>query len=101
MRLEYPDDYVKKRTVNKTLMQYAIEYVNSTNKKDEVLKHINYVRLKKRVLFPCEVIGANRKMTSECYMNIEQKSLIRWNFGKKMNAPVNRIQKILWDEFLR
>jgi len=58
-------------------MQYAIEYVNSTDKKDKVLKHINYVRLKKGVLLPYEVVGANGKMTLECYVNIEQKSLIR------------------------
>ena len=71
IRLEYPYDYVKKRTANKILMQYEIEYVKSTEKKDEVLKHINYVHLKKRVLLPYEVVGANRKMTSEYYMNIE------------------------------
>ena len=68
---------MKKRTANKTLMQYAIEYVNSTNKKDEVLKHINYIRLKKGVLLPCKVVGANGKITSEYYVNKEQKSPIR------------------------
>ena len=77
MKLEYPEDYVNKRTTNKRVMQYAIEYVNATNKKEEILKHINYVRLKKGVLLPCEVVGASKKMSMECYITIKEMSPIK------------------------
>ena len=52
----------KKRTQNKTLMEYAIEYVESNQRNKEELWQINYVRLKKEILLPCEVVGAKGKM---------------------------------------
>ena len=90
-----------KRTKNKMLMQYAIEYVNKTNKKVETLKHINYVQLKKGILLPCEVVGAKGKINTECYNNINEKSPIQWNFKKIMTTPISRYQENTWKEFMR
>ena len=82
-------------------MQYAIEYVENINKNSEVLKQINYVRLKKGVLLPCEVMGANGKMRTECCNNIEKLGPIKWDFEKIINAPVNSKQTKIWNEFIR
>ena len=46
------------RTTNKTIMQYAVEYVEIEKKNPKILRQINYVRMKKGILLPCEVVGA-------------------------------------------
>ena len=58
MTLEYPEERINKREANKIVMQYAIECVNTKNKKVEILKDTNHTWLKKKVLLPCEVAGA-------------------------------------------
>ena len=90
MTLVYPEEGETKRIKNKTLMQYAIEYVNKTNKKAEILKHINYVQLKKGILLPCEVVGANRKTSTECYITTMEMSPIQWNFEKIITTPISQ-----------
>ena len=77
MKLAYSKEGETKRTANKTLMQYAIEYVNKTNKKAEILKYINYVRLKKSILLPYKVVGANGKINTECYITTMEISPIQ------------------------
>ena len=41
----------KKRIQNKTLIEYAIEYVESNQRNKEELWKINYVRLKKKYYY--------------------------------------------------
>ena len=77
MRLRYPNEDKKKRTKNKTLMEYAVKYIEKRNVNKAVLKYINYVRLKKGILLPCEVVGVSRKMRMECYNNIHAMSPIK------------------------
>ena len=93
MRLRYPNEDKKKRTKNKTLMEYAVEYVEQRNVNKAVLKYINYVRLKKGILLPCEVVGANGRMRMECYNNINVLSSIKWDFQKILSMSINREQK--------
>ena len=90
MRLQYSKEDKRKRTKNKTLIEYALEYVEKTNMNNVVLKHINYVRLKKGILLPCEVVGANRRMRMECYNNINALSPIKWDFQKILSTSINR-----------
>ena len=76
MRLNYPVNYREYKTNNKTLMEYAIEYVEKTNVNQEILWQINYVGLKKGVLLPCELVSTTGKMQTECYRDINELSLI-------------------------
>jgi len=74
MKLVYPKDYNRSRMKNKSLIHYAIEYVECMNISKTALQQINYVRLKKGVLLPCEVVGAGSKIQTECYRNINELS---------------------------
>ena len=58
-------------------MEYVIEYVEQRKVNKAVLKHINYVRLKKGILLPYEVVGASGKTRTECYNNIHAMSSIK------------------------
>ena len=71
-------------------MEYIIEYVESNQRNKEELWQINYVRLKKEILLPCEVVRAKGKIQTSCYRNIQEKSLIKWNFNKTMDATITR-----------
>jgi len=82
-------------------MQYAVEYVRGKRNIIEVLKQINYVRLKKGVLLPCEVVGARGRLRTECFNDIEQPSPINWEFEKITSAPINRVQKTIWNDFIK
>ena len=67
----------------------------------EVLKQINYVRLKKGVLLPCEVVGARGRLRTECFNDIEQPSPINWEFEKIISALINHAQKTIWNDFIK
>ena len=82
-------------------MQYAIEYIDSQNKKKQDLWNINYVRLKKGLLLPCEVVGAKGKLQTSCYLKIEEQSPMQWNFHKNLNSNITKGQKRTWEEFIR
>ena len=75
----------KGRTSNKSLMEYALEYVEVRNRKRAELRQINYVRLKKGILLPCEVVGSAGKIQTSCYRNIFKMSQINWKLDKKLN----------------
>ena len=93
MVLERPIGERKHRIINKTIMQYAIEYIDSQNKKKQDLWNINYVRLKKGLLLPCEVVGAKGKLQTSCYLKIEEQSSMQWNFHKNLNSNITKGQK--------
>ena len=61
------DDTRTTQTKNKTVMQYAIEYVDIKKKNQNELWQINYVRLKKGILLPCELVRTKGKLQTECY----------------------------------
>ena len=82
-------------------MHYAIEYVECMNISKTTLQQINYVRLKKGVLLPCEVVGAGGKMQTEYYRNINELSPMKWKFNKITSALVTKRQQKIWDEFLK
>jgi len=91
----------KGRTSNKSLMEYALEYVEVRNRKRAELRQINYVRLKKGILLPCEVVGSAGKMQTSYYRNIFEMSLINWKFDKILNEQITRGQKTIWEKFLK
>jgi hypothetical protein len=87
-------------TNNKTVMEYAMQYVEYFQLKIETLEQINFVRLKKGVLLPCELVGTNGRYQTSCYRNINELSPIMWNFSKQMNESINRSQTRIWKEFI-
>ena len=60
-------------TINKTVMEHAIEHVRTTNQNNKTLQQINFVRMKKQVCLPIELVGANGKRPTEWYINTESK----------------------------
>ena len=91
----------KQRTKNKTVMEYAIEYVNLYDKKQDDLWNINYVRMKKGVYLPCELVGANGKQQTSCYSIITEQSPIQWDFNKVLQSEVTKGQRKTWEDFIR
>ena len=75
----------KGRTSNKSLIEYALEYVEVRNRKRAELRQINYVRLKKGILLLCKVVGSAGKMQTSCYRNIFEMSPINWKLDKMLN----------------
>ena len=49
----------KKMSQNKTIMEHALQYTEQINQNRNILKQINFVRLKKRIFLPCELVGNN------------------------------------------
>ena len=55
---------------NLTIMDYAIQYVKEKDKNYKILAPINYMRLRKRMYLPCELIS---KIVKVKQRNIEKK----------------------------
>ena len=67
-----------------------VEYVEIEKKDLKILRQINYVRMKKGILLPCEVMGARGQMKTHCYDNIKAMSPIRWSFHKKLDTNIDK-----------
>ena len=69
---------------NRTIMDYAIDYVNhiklKNKKQKEYLHDINRVRLYKGVFFPFELLGIDRNKLTNIYWNKDELSLIEWRW---------------------
>jgi len=100
IKLVSPEDEEGGISKNKTVMSYAMEYVEQKNLEEEVLYQINYVRLKKQVLLPFELVGFKGKRQTSCYRNILESSPIKWMMCKNINEGISICQKRLWEEFL-
>ena len=75
-------------TRNKTLMHFIVEHELKMNRNRNKLEQINYVYLKKGILLLYEVVGVKGKMQTSCYWSIEEESLIKWSFGKIVEAII-------------
>ena len=101
MVLGNPSDSHHKETRNKTVMQYAIEYVEQAKLNKDILKQINYVRLKKGVLLPVELVGEKGRKQTICYSDINERSSIDWDFNKVVDTEINAKQNREWTKFIR
>ena len=45
------------KTKNKTLIEYVLEYARDMRCNNDIIYHINFVRMKKVVVYPFEVVG--------------------------------------------
>ena len=66
------------KTRNKTVMDYALEYVQVKNLKQQVLDHLNFVRLKKQLVLPFELVGTEGIRPTEYYRDINKQSQLKW-----------------------
>ena len=66
------ETYVK--TQNKIIMEYTLEYVQSKQLKNQVLDQLNFVRLKKQLALPFELVGTEEMRPTESYRDIEKPS---------------------------
>ena len=80
---------------NKTIMVYAIDYVQEKALPKIVLKQINFVQMKKEVYLLYELIGANGRTVTEVYYDIQMKSQIRWGFYSHINEKINKSQGMI------
>ena len=65
---------------NKTIMDYAIQYVRAEGLKEEILASINQVGNYKRMLLPCELVGLSRNKTTKEMREKVARSCIKWKY---------------------
>ena len=87
-------------TSNKTIMEYAIQYVESNKLPKQMLYQINFVRLKKAVILPAELVGFQGRKQTSCYRNLHESSSINWRITKEINESISCKQRKIWKEFL-
>ena len=64
------------QTNNKSLMKYVIEYTEIMKLDSNILYHLNYIRIKKEIYLPCELVGFEGNIKTSCFSNINEKSSI-------------------------
>jgi len=90
---------IKTITNNKTIMDYAKEYVQETNKDENILAIINHVRIYQKMLIPCELVGMQGNQQTREMTNSNTTSCIRWNFKfPKMPRPSKKSIQI-WKQY--
>lgn len=54
-------------------MEYVLEYKERFRVSVDIVRQINFIRTKKEVLLPYELVGCNRREKTAYYRNIEGK----------------------------
>ena len=83
-------------TKNKTIMDFAVEYSNQLN----IVEAINHVRIYKKMILPCELLGflGNKEMREMRHW--EEPSSIRWKVGfEEVIKPHKRLVEE-WSKFV-
>ena len=78
---------------NKTIMEHAFQHAEQTNQNRNILKQINFVRMKKRIFLRCELVGSNGRSPTCCDRDIEMNSQIEWRFLRPMNKNKHPTKK--------
>ena len=63
-------------TKNKTVMDLAVQYAQRYNLSNNDLQDINFMRKKKRVFLPVELVSESGRYQTACYSDILSKSQI-------------------------
>ena len=69
------EKYIKMR--NRTIMDYAVEYLGSKEMDMKLLAPLNHVRLWKQIILPCKLVGLIGIKETKAYRRIESKSSIK------------------------
>ena len=81
-------------------MDLAVRYAKLNGLGEKELAVINYIRLKKKVYLPFELVGSNGRSHTECYEEINCKSQIEWGFMNEISGNISKGQKRIWTNFL-
>ena len=91
---------VKWISTNLTIMDYAIKYVDRQRLNENILAPINQIRIHKRMLLPCELVGFNGEKRTKEMREREMKSCVEWKFEyDKVPKPSAKSYEI-WDKFM-
>ena len=66
---------------NKTIIQLAVEYIQQNKLKSEIFDQINHIWLYKKAILLVKLIESNRRIVTECFEVIENKSMLKWVFN--------------------
>ena len=75
---------------NKTVMDLAVQYTQRYNLSNNNLQEINFMRKKKRVFLPVELVGESGRYQIVCYSDILSNSQIEWKFLPRINEASTR-----------
>ena len=67
------------RTKNKAMMDLAAAHAESKNMSEKIIAPINQVRLFKKVILPCELVGLLGNKKTKCFNRVIEASSTRWN----------------------
>ena len=83
-------------------MEYSIEFTKTQKQNKLEIAKINYIRIFKKALLPCELVGMNGYEITECFCNINTKSCLKWRLPQP-NITKPRGKNILnrWKIFLQ
>jgi len=77
-------------TKNETIMDIAQRYARIKQLNVKEMRNINFVRIKKKLLLPCELVGMSGKKPTEYYDNINEVSQIDWGFFPDVEDKITR-----------
>ena len=80
LKIENKTNEPKWVSKNKTIMDYAIKHVKNKELKDEILAPINQVRIHKRMMIPCELVGFSGDKSTKEMREKEARSSVIWKF---------------------
>ena len=69
---------IRKVTVNKTIIDYAIDFIKLNRKPNRTFQMINHIRLFKQMLLQAELIQMNGRKRTFKQKNYFDKSWIKW-----------------------
>ena len=87
-------------TTNRTIIDYAVDYVNKKDLGKEIISPINHIRTYKRMFLPCELLGMSGDFWTIEYSQIDKKSCLMWKFEFKKVPKLSRKSKEIWKDFL-
>ena len=64
---------------NKTIIEYAEQYIKEKNIDDAIFNQINHIRLYKEMIIPAELVRARGGERTNAYNELEKKSLLKQN----------------------
>ena len=69
-----------KISINLTIIDYVMKYVNEQKLKNDILTPINQMRIWKRVYLLCKLVGVNGRERTKAFCEVNGKSSIEWKF---------------------
>ena len=86
---------------NKTIMDFAVEYVKRQGMSTKVIAPLNHVRLFKQMIMPCELVGLSGTAETKAYRQFDCRSCLKWKIPfPKMPKPSKKSRE-LWNDFIK